>query len=87
MKISYDADADALSIIFRETTVTTKHLAEGIAAPTAAMRAATSSTNSCATGSPAASPAPAPRFSAGLPPSYALGCALPARCVAGAAKN
>ena len=32
MKISYDADADALSIIFRETTVTTKHLAEGIAA-------------------------------------------------------
>ena len=32
MKISYDAGADALSIMFRETTVTTKHLAEGIAA-------------------------------------------------------
>ena len=32
MKISYDAEVDALSIIFRETTVTTKHLAEGIAA-------------------------------------------------------
>jgi uncharacterized protein YuzE len=32
MKISYDADVDALSITFRNTTVTTKHLAEGIAA-------------------------------------------------------
>jgi len=32
MKISYDAEADALSITFRRTTVTTKHLAEGIAA-------------------------------------------------------
>ncbi len=32
MKISYDAEVDALSIMFRETTVTTKHLAEGIAA-------------------------------------------------------
>lgn len=32
MKISYDSEADALSITFRETTVTTKHLAEGIAA-------------------------------------------------------
>jgi uncharacterized protein YuzE len=32
MKISYDAKVDALSITFRETTVTTKHLAEGIAA-------------------------------------------------------
>lgn len=32
MKISYDAEVDALSIIFRETTVTTRHLAEGIAA-------------------------------------------------------
>lgn len=32
MKIAYDAQVDALSIIFRETTVTTKHLAEGIAA-------------------------------------------------------
>jgi len=31
MKISYDAEVDALSITFRETTVTTKHLAEGIA--------------------------------------------------------
>lgn len=32
MKICYDPDVDALSIIFREATVTTKHLAEGIAA-------------------------------------------------------
>ena len=32
MKISYDPEVDALSISFRETTVTTKHLAEGIAA-------------------------------------------------------
>ena len=32
MKISYDAEADALSITFRDATVTTKHLAEGIAA-------------------------------------------------------
>ena len=32
MKISYDAEVDALSITFGETTVTTKHLAEGIAA-------------------------------------------------------
>lgn len=32
MKISYDVEVDALSITFRETTVTTKHLAEGIAA-------------------------------------------------------
>jgi uncharacterized protein YuzE len=32
VKITYDAEVDALSIIFRETTVTTKHLAEGIAA-------------------------------------------------------
>ena len=32
MKISYDAEFDALSITFRDTTVTTKHLAEGIAA-------------------------------------------------------
>lgn len=32
MKITYDAEVDVLSIIFRETTVTTKHLAEGIAA-------------------------------------------------------
>lgn len=32
MKISYDAEVDALAITFRETTVTTKHLAEGIAA-------------------------------------------------------
>ena len=31
MKISYDPEVDALSIIFRDTTVTTKHLAEGIA--------------------------------------------------------
>ena len=32
MKISYDAEVDALTITFRETTVTTRHLAEGIAA-------------------------------------------------------
>lgn len=32
MKISYDSQADALSITFRETTVTTKSLGEGIAA-------------------------------------------------------
>ena len=31
MKISYDVEVDALSITFRETTVTTQHLAEGIA--------------------------------------------------------
>ena len=32
MRTSYDAEVDALIITFRETTVTTKHLAEGIAA-------------------------------------------------------
>jgi len=32
MKISYDSEVDALSITFRETTVTTKSLGEGIAA-------------------------------------------------------
>ena len=32
MKIAYDPEVDALSIVFRETTVITKHLAEGIAA-------------------------------------------------------
>jgi uncharacterized protein YuzE len=32
MKISYDAEVDALSITFRETTVTTRDLGEGIAA-------------------------------------------------------
>ena len=32
MKLSYDPEVDALRIVFRETTVTTKHLAEGIAA-------------------------------------------------------
>jgi len=31
MRISYDPEVDALSIIFRETTVTTRELAEGIA--------------------------------------------------------
>jgi len=31
MKIVYDAEVDALSITFRETTVTTQHVAEGIA--------------------------------------------------------
>jgi len=32
VKITYDSEVDALSITFLETTVTTKHLAEGIAA-------------------------------------------------------
>ena len=32
MRITYDAEVDAMSIVFRETTVTTKHLGEGIAA-------------------------------------------------------
>lgn len=32
MRLIYDKEVDALSITFRETTVTTKHLAEGIAA-------------------------------------------------------
>jgi len=31
MKIIYDAEVDALSIIFRETTVTTQQVADGIA--------------------------------------------------------
>jgi len=31
MRISYDAEVDALYIRFIETTVTTKHVAEGIA--------------------------------------------------------
>ena len=32
MRITYDAEVDAMSIVFRETTVTTKHLGEVIAA-------------------------------------------------------
>ena len=32
MRIRYDPDGDALSIAFRETTVTTKEIADGIAA-------------------------------------------------------
>ena len=32
MKVTYDRKVDALYISFKETTVTTKHLAEGIAA-------------------------------------------------------
>lgn len=32
MRIRYDAEVDALSILFQETTVTTAELAEGIAA-------------------------------------------------------
>jgi len=32
MRITYDPQVDALYIRFKETTVTTKHLAEGIAA-------------------------------------------------------
>ncbi|TAL67496.1 MAG: DUF2283 domain-containing protein [Bacteroidetes bacterium] len=31
MKIQYDKEVDALSITFTETTVTTQHIAEGIA--------------------------------------------------------
>jgi uncharacterized protein YuzE len=31
MRIRYDAEADALSIIFRDATVTTQELAEGVA--------------------------------------------------------
>ena len=31
MKIVYDREVDALSIIFKETTVTTQHMSEGIA--------------------------------------------------------
>jgi len=32
MKITYDREVDALYVRFKETTVTTKHLADGIAA-------------------------------------------------------
>jgi len=32
VRITYDREVDALYIRFKETTVTTKHLAEGIAA-------------------------------------------------------
>ena len=32
MRITYDSEVDALSITFRETTVTSEHIAEGIAA-------------------------------------------------------
>ena len=32
MRITYDPEVDAMSIVFRETTITTKHLGEGIAA-------------------------------------------------------
>ena len=32
MKITYDQEVDALYIRFRETTVTTQHLAEGLSA-------------------------------------------------------
>ena len=32
MRITYDREVDALYIQFKETTVTTQHLAEGIAA-------------------------------------------------------
>jgi len=32
MKLRYDPEVDALSLVFRETTVSTKHLGEGIAA-------------------------------------------------------
>lgn len=32
MKISYDPEVDALSIVFRDTTVTTAQLGDGIAA-------------------------------------------------------
>ncbi len=36
MRITYDAEADALYIRFLETTVTTEHVAEGIAVDYAA---------------------------------------------------
>jgi len=36
MRISYDSEVDALYIRFLETTVTTKHVAEGIAVDYAA---------------------------------------------------
>lgn len=32
MRITYDSEVDALSITFRETTLTSEHIAEGIAA-------------------------------------------------------
>jgi uncharacterized protein YuzE len=32
MTITYDAEADAVSIVFAETTVTTRHLVDGITA-------------------------------------------------------
>ncbi len=32
MRLTYDPEVDALSIVFREAEVTTKHLDEGIAA-------------------------------------------------------
>jgi len=32
MRICYDPEVDALSIVFRDSTVTTEHLGEGIAA-------------------------------------------------------
>ncbi|MFO7900153.1 MAG: DUF2283 domain-containing protein [Planctomycetota bacterium] len=32
MRISYDSEVDAVHIVFRETTVTTEELADGIAA-------------------------------------------------------
>ena len=32
MRIRYDPEVDALSVVFRETTVTTKELADGIVA-------------------------------------------------------
>ena len=32
MRLSYDAEVDALSIVFRDTTVTTRELGEGVAA-------------------------------------------------------
>jgi uncharacterized protein YuzE len=32
MRITYDAEVDAMSIVFQETTVTTKDLGDGIAA-------------------------------------------------------
>jgi uncharacterized protein YuzE len=32
MRITYDSEVDVLYIMFKETTVTTKHIGEGIAA-------------------------------------------------------
>ncbi|HID31674.1 MAG TPA: DUF2283 domain-containing protein [Desulfobacterales bacterium] len=50
MRITYDTEVDALYIRFLETTVTTQHLAEGIAVDYAA-----GSSKACAAPSPSPS--------------------------------